>query len=151
MIDAERACDGPVASAARLGSDIHDRAESAATATATPAERALAQALRGDGQADEPPADHIIAELLLLADDGPAASKLATGLSQAFLLPDDSKAALAHPERRVAFADLYRGLALHQLNNQVRNKAAAILRGLIHRHPARSIRFAPELWLTHRR
>lgn len=43
---------------------------------------------------------------------------LATRLSQAFLLPGDSKAALAREERRSAFADLYRRLVLHQLNSR---------------------------------
>lgn len=132
MIDGQGAGPGPLALAARLGSEIYDKAESAAIATATPAERALAQALRGEDRRDElPPADHAIAELLLLADDGPDASRLATGLIRAFLPPGDSGAALAGDDRRSAFAELYRRLALHQLNSQVRNKAAAIVCKLI--------------------
>lgn len=127
IMDGGEVGQGPLVSAARLGSEILDKAQSATAAAATPAERALAQALRGNGKRDEHSTDHAIAELLLLADDDPEAARLATGLSQAFLLPDDSKAALAHEERRSAFADLYRRLALHQLNSQVRNKAAATL------------------------
>ena len=129
MIDS--AADGPIVSAARLGNELQAKASSAADATPTDAERALARALQDDDQGDSPPADQAIAELLFLADDGPEASKLATGLNQAFLLPQDSHPAPAHDERRSAFADLYRRLALHQLNNQVRNKAAASLWRLI--------------------
>lgn len=127
---------GPLVSAARLGTEILDKAQSATAAAATPAELALAQALCGNGlcgngRRDERSTDHAIAELLLLADEDPAAGTLATGLSQAFLLADDSKAALASEERRSAFADLYRRLALHQLNSQVRNKAAETLCRLV--------------------
>lgn len=118
---------GPLASAARLGCEIHERIQSASAATATPAERALAQALQDDYQRDELPADQAIAELLILADGDGKASKLAAELSQAFLPPDEFCSALASEERRSAFADLYRKLALHELNSQVRNKAAAIL------------------------
>jgi hypothetical protein len=127
IIEGGEVSHGPLASAARLGDEIHSKARSATAATATAAEQALAQALQDSGQCDEPSTDHAIAELLLLADDGPEAGMLAIGLSQTFLLPDDSKALLAREERRSAFADLYRRLALHQLNSQVRNKAAAIL------------------------
>ena len=129
MIDS--AADGPVMSAARLGNELQAKASSAADATPTGAERALAQALQDDDQSDSQFADQAIAELLYLADDGPEASKLANGLNQAFLLPEDSHPAPARDERRSAFADLYRRLALHQLNNQVRNKAAASLWKLI--------------------
>jgi hypothetical protein len=127
---------GPLVSAARLGTEILDKAQSATAAAATPAELALAQALcgnglSGNGKRDEHSADHAIAELLLLADEDPEAGMLATGLSQVFLLADNSKAALANEERRSAFADLYRRLALHQLNSQVRNKAAATLCSLL--------------------
>lgn len=127
---------GPLVSAARLGTEILEKAQSATATAATPAELALAQALCGNGlcgngTGDERSTDHAIAELLLLADEDPEADTLATGLSQAFLLPDDSMAALANDERRSAFADLYRRLALHQLNSQVRNKAAATLCSLL--------------------
>lgn len=127
---------GPLVSAARLGTEILDKAQSATAAAATPAELALAQALCGNGPCangnrDDRSTDHAIAELLLLADEDPEAGTLATGLSQAFLLADDSKAALASEERRSAFADLYRRLALHQLNSQVRNKAAETLCRLV--------------------
>lgn len=119
--------DGLLARRARLGSDIFGKAESANEAEPTPLERALAEALHDGIRNDGASADHAIAELLLLADDIPAASDLATGLSQAFLLPDDSGSPAAHEERCSPFAELYRNLALHQLNNQVRNKASAIL------------------------
>lgn len=122
---------GPLVSAARLGTEILAKAQSATAAAATPAELALAQALCGNGKRDEPSSDHAIAELLLIADEDPEAGVLATGLSQVFLLADNSKAALANEERRSAFADLYRRLALHQLNSQVRNKAAATLCSLL--------------------
>lgn len=119
IIDGSQAGRGPLVSGARLGSEIRDKARSATAATATPAEHALAQALRDDGSTD-----HAIADLLLLADDGPVAGRLAIGLSEEFLLP---KSPLVREERRSAFADLYRRLVLHQLNSQVRNKAAATL------------------------
>jgi hypothetical protein len=125
------AAEGPLASSARLGSEIRAKVISAAEATPTAAERALAEALQLDHQRDSRPADPAIAELLLLADEGPEASQLATRLNQAFLLPDHSRPAPSRDERRSAFADLYRSLALHQLNNQVRNKAAAALWKLI--------------------
>lgn len=129
MIDS--AADGPLTSSARLGNELQAKASSAAEATPTAAERALAEALQDDDQSDSPPADHVIAELLFLVDEGTEASKLAIGLNQAFFLPDDSQSAPARDECRSAFADLYRRLALHQLNNQVRNKAAASLWKLI--------------------
>lgn len=135
MIDGEGLGRGPVVTAARMGNEIQEKAQSAAAATATAAERALAQAICGDRQREEHLTDHAIAELLLLVDDGPEASKLATGLSQAFLLPDDSEAALPRDERSFAFAELYRRLVLHQLNSQVRNKAAALMFGLVGRRP----------------
>ncbi|HYK30671.1 MAG TPA: hypothetical protein VEV63_01880 [Streptosporangiaceae bacterium] len=127
IIDGGATSLGPVASAARLGAEIHDKEQSAMAARSTPAERALAQALRDGGQRDGTSTDHAIAELLLLAADDPEAGRLATGLRQAFLRPDNSKAVLAREERRSAFTDLYRRLALHQLDSQVRNKAAATL------------------------
>jgi len=126
IADEDLACD-VLAREARLGSDIFGKAESATEAEPTPLERALAEALHDGVRNDGASADHAIAELLLLADDIPAASDLATGLSQAFLLPDDSGSPAAHEERCSPFAELYRNLALHQLNNQVRNKASAIL------------------------
>ena len=122
---------GPLTSSARLGSEIQAKAEMAAAATPTKAERALAHALHDGDHCDTSLTDHAIAELLLLADDVPETSKLlATGLSRA-LLPDDSRPALESDEWRSAFADQYRRLALHQLNSQVRNKAAAELCRLI--------------------
>lgn len=132
IMNGESRGNGPLASAARLGCEIHDRIQSATAATATPAERALAQALQDDDQRGDWPAGQAIAELLILADGDGEASKLAAELSQAFLPPDEFTSALASEERRSAFADLYRELALHQLNSQVRNKAAAILFTLAH-------------------
>ena len=129
----DSAADGPLTSSARLGSEIQTKVVSAAEAIPTAAERALAEALQDDDQRDSPPADPAIAELLLLADDGPDASKLAAGLNQACSLTDDPRPAPSRDERRSAFADVYRRLALHQLNNQVRNNAAATLRKLIRR------------------
>ncbi len=124
---------GSLASAARLGGGLVSKAKAASAADPTATERALAEALQAEGHASGP-SDHAIAELLLLADDVPTAGDLAAGLSRAFLLPGDSRSSLASQERRSAFADLYRKLALHQLNSQVRNKAAAVLFKLIRRH-----------------
>jgi hypothetical protein len=105
-------------------------------ANATGTERALAEALCGGGRRDQEPRDQkpaprshepVLAELLLLADDLPESDELATALSETFLSPDDSAPVAARPDRALAFADLYRRLALAQLNNQVRNKVAAAL------------------------
>ncbi len=131
------AADDSLTYSARLGSDLQAEAISAAEATPTAVERALAKALQDNGDGDGPSADRAIAALLLLADDGPGASKLAAELIQAFLLSDDSGSAPARDERRSVFADLYRRLVLHQLNNQVRNNAAASLWKLIRRRPTR--------------
>jgi hypothetical protein len=114
--------DRPLGPAARSGS----RYREPSAASATPKERELAQALQGDGQPsgqDEP----AMAELLMLAAQIPQAEELATGLSEAYLLPDDSRLTCAREERRSAFVELYRRLALHQLSSQVRNRAAAVL------------------------
>ncbi|HEX9625074.1 MAG TPA: hypothetical protein VF979_11910 [Streptosporangiaceae bacterium] len=98
-------------------------------ASATGTERALAEALCGDR--DQEPAarfsEPMLAELLLLADDLPESGELAAALSETFLPPDDSAPAPARRDRTSVFADLYRRLALAQLNNQVRNKVAAAL------------------------
>ena len=71
----------------------------------------------------------MLAELLLLADALPESGKLAAALSETFLLPEDSTPGPVRRDRTSVFADLYRRLALAQLNNQVRNKVAAALRG----------------------
>ncbi len=71
----------------------------------------------------------MLAELLLLADDLPESGKLAAALSETFLLPDGSAPVPDRRDRTSVFADLYRRLALAQLNNQVRNKVAAALVG----------------------
>jgi hypothetical protein len=135
MIDEVSPADDSLISA-RLGNNVPRKAQPARAAEPTPQEEALAAVLH-DGERDSPLAERAIAELLLLADEAPAADDLATGLSQALLLPDDSRSVSVRQEPRSAFADLYRRLALHQLNSQVRNKAAAILYRLI-RLPAAS-------------
>lgn len=100
--------------------------------SATGTERALAEALRCDRDQEQAARsqDPVVAELLLLADDLPESGELAAALSETFLPPGDSTPALAQPDRTTAFADLYRRLALAQLNNQVRNRVAAALGGL---------------------
>jgi hypothetical protein len=99
------------------------------SASATGVERALAEALCVDH--DQGPAaksqEPVLAELLLLAAALPESGKLAAALSETFLPPDDSVPAPARRDRTSVFADLYRRLALAQLNNQVRNKVAAAL------------------------
>jgi hypothetical protein len=111
-------------SVARLGSDFLTMDEAADAGEPTPSERALAQSLREEARTEGEHAGQAMAELLLLAHDHPAAGELSAALSQAFLLPDGSRPALARDGRASTFADLYRGLVLHQLNSQVRNKAA---------------------------
>ncbi|HET7015446.1 MAG TPA: hypothetical protein VFI65_16130 [Streptosporangiaceae bacterium] len=99
--------------------------------SATRIERALAEAICGNGDRDREPAarsqEPVVAELLLLADDLPESDELAAALSETFLPSDDSAAVLTRRDGTSAFADLYRRLALAQLNNQVRNKVAAAL------------------------
>ena len=122
---------GPVASAAHLGSTFGGSAALPAADSATTDELALAQALQGcENPEQEAHGDPAMADLLYLADDCPGADKLATGLSQRFLMPADSAPGAPEEDRRSVFVDLYRRLALHQLENQVRNKAAAVLSGL---------------------
>ncbi len=103
-------------------------------ANATRAERELAEAICGCGQNDQGPVtreqEPVVAELLLLADDLPESDEFAAALSQTFLPPGDSASAPGRRDRTSVFADLYRRLALAQLNNQVRNKVAAALGGM---------------------
>jgi hypothetical protein len=128
IMDAETSGKGVLGPEARLGTRYSTAADSQAAASATPTEQELAQALQGGhGQCLDAEGELAMAELLMLADQVPQADELATGLNQAFLSSDDSQPATARRERRSAFAGLYRRFALHQLNNQVRNKAAAIL------------------------
>jgi len=128
IIDPGTSGKGALQSAARLGTRYRRASDSRAAASATPAEKELAQVLRGgQGQGASVDGDSAMAELLILADEVSQADELATGLSQAFLLPDHSEPATTRSERRSAFADLYHRFALHQLSSQVRNKAAAIL------------------------
>jgi hypothetical protein len=125
------ASDASATSGSRVGSRYREAAADGMAASPTPEERALARALRGEGaDCKYPVGDPVMAELLLLANDCPEAGELALGLSQAFLPPDNSLAAVAPRDRRPAFAALYRRLALHQLDSQVRNRAAAVLRKL---------------------
>lgn len=135
IMDAETSGKGTLRPEARLGTRYSTAAESQAAASATPAEQELARALQGggQGQCDDAEGELAMAELLMLADQVPKADELATGLNQACLLSEDSQPATARRERRSAFAGLYRRFALHQLNSQVRNKAAAIL-ALLSRH-----------------
>ncbi len=91
---------------------------------------AVDEELRGPRGAG-PGGERVMAELLLLAGDAGDTGELAIGLSQAFVGPDGSGPGVAREKRASAFADLYRNLTLHQLNSQVRNKAAAIL-GRLH-------------------
>lgn len=131
IIDAETPGKGALLPATRLGTRYRRASDSHAAASATPTEQDLAQVLQGDqGQGASVQGGSAMAELLKLADQVPQADELATGLIQAFLLPDDSQPATTRRERRSAFADLYRRFALHQLNSQVRNLAAAILASL---------------------
>ena len=134
IMDAETPGQGALRSEARLGTRYGTTAESQAAASATPAEQQLAQALQGgEGACADSEGELAMAELLMLADQMPQAGELAAGLNQAFSLPDnsepvtDSEPPTAPRDRRSAFAGLYRRFALHQLNSQVRNKAAAML------------------------
>ncbi len=121
---------GPVTSAARMGSTFGGPAAHPAADSATTDELALAQALQGGENSEDAHGDPAMADLLYLADDCPEADNLATGLSQRFLLSDDSALGVPEEDSRSVFVELYRRLALHQLENQVRNKAAAALSGL---------------------
>ncbi len=134
IIEGETTAKGMLRPENRLGTRYGTGAESQAAASATLTEQKLAHALQGgQGPCADAQGELAMAELLMLADQVPQADKLATGLNQAFLLSDDSQPvtdsqpATARHERRSAFAGLYRRFALHQLNSQVRNKAAAIL------------------------
>lgn len=134
IMDVETSGKGSLRSEARLGTRYGKAAESQAAASATPAEQQLAQALQGgQGACADSEGEQAMAELLILADQVPQADELAAGLNQAFSLSDDSQPVTdsqpttARRERRSAFAGLYRRFALHQLNSQVRNKAAAML------------------------
>ena len=133
IMDAKATAKGTQRLEGRLGTRYGPASEPQAAATATPSEQELAQALQS-GQSPRADADgELAAELLVLADQVPLADELATRLKQAFLPSDvpqpatDSHSDTARQERTSAFAGLYRKFALHQLNSQVRNKAAAIL------------------------
>ncbi len=99
--------------------------------SATGAERRLAEALHGPPVTEvaEPKAA-AIAGLLRLAADSPLAPALAAGLLQRFLIPDDSRHAPARDERAVAFAELYRMLALPGMPAGAAGRAVVLLDGL---------------------
>ena len=99
--------------------------------SATGAERQLAEALRGPpgGEVPEPDAE-AIAALLRLAAGSPSGAVLAVGLRQKFLVPDDSWHAPARDECAVAFAELYRALALPALAVGAAGRAEVLLDGL---------------------
>lgn len=139
IVDGDKPRCGPVTSAARMGSKPREVA-GLGVDSATTQERALARALQGGDSRKQTQGDPAMADLLYLADACPGARKLAAGLSQAFLAPGDPASGLPEQDRRSAFADLYRRLALHQLDNQVRNKAAAALRGLSRSARRRGVR-----------
>jgi hypothetical protein len=116
----------------RVHSDgtLYTAAETELIDSATSQERQLAQALHaGYGGTSDPEAG-ALSELLKLAGGTPRASLFATGLCQAFLIPDDSHPAPAHEERTAAFADLYRRLELPCLKGTARERALAILDGM---------------------
>ena len=134
IMDAKATAKSALRPEARLGTRYGPATGSQAAASAMRTEQELAQALQGSqGSCADSEGEPAIAELLMLADQVPQADELATGLNQAFLLSEDSQPVTdsqptaAQHKRRLAFAGLYRKFALHQLNNQVRNRAAAIL------------------------
>lgn len=98
--------------------------------SATSQERHLARALHGGYAETSDPQAGPLSELLKLAGGTPRASVFATGLCQAFLIPDDSNPAPAHEDRTAAFADLYRRLELPCLVGAARERAVTILAGL---------------------
>jgi hypothetical protein len=98
---------------------------------ATADESRLAEAIRsapgepGGGPGPDAPA---LADLLRLAEGTPSSGSFAVGLRQAFLIPDDSRHALAREDAAAAFADVYRRLALPGLSGESGSRALAILR-----------------------
>jgi len=90
----------------------------------------LADALGGTPGEPGGPGPHApaIADLLQLADGASSAGAFVTGLQQAFLIPDDSRHALAREDSTAAFADIYRRLAMPGLSGEAGSRALAILR-----------------------
>ena len=104
---------------------------SAPAGPATADESRLADALRGapGGPGVTPGPDApALADLLRLADGTPSSGSFAVGLRQTFLIPDDSRHALARDDAAAAFADVYRRLALPGLSGEAGSRALAILR-----------------------
>jgi len=98
--------------------------------SATADESRLADALGGapSEPSGTPPDAPALADLLLLAEGTPSSAAFITGLQQAFLIPDDSRHALAREETTAAFADVYRRLALPGMSGEAGSRALAILR-----------------------
>ena len=95
---------------------------------ATCDESRLADALSGAPGGTPCPDAPALADLLVLAEGTPSSGAFITGLQQAFLIPDDSRHALAREETTAAFADVYRRLALPGLSGEAGSRALAILR-----------------------
>jgi hypothetical protein len=98
---------------------------------ATADESRLADALgRAPGEPGGTPGPDApaLADLLRLAEGTPSSGAFVTGLQQAFLIPDDSRHALAREDTTAAFADLYRRLAMPGLSGEAGSRALAILR-----------------------
>lgn len=100
-------------------------------ATASPDERRLADALRGQPEGAAPGPDApALAELLRLASGARAADDFVVGLRQVFLIPDDSRPPPGREARADAFAELYRRLALPRLPGDSASRAQGILQQL---------------------
>lgn len=98
---------------------------------ATADESRLAEAIGsapGDPGGSPGPDAPALADLLRLAEGTPSSGSFAVGLRQAFLIPDDSRHALAREDAAAAFADVYRRLALPGLSGESGSRALAILR-----------------------
>jgi hypothetical protein len=98
---------------------------------ATADESRLADALRGapgEPGVEPGPEAPALADLLRLAAGTPSSGAFAVGLRQAFLIPDDSRHALARDDAPAVFADIYRRLALPGMSGESGSQAQAILR-----------------------
>jgi hypothetical protein len=115
-----------VVAALLSGSDGHE------ADSATADEQQIAGALRGGPSAAARRGTAAVTELLRLADGTSASTseEFTAGLLQTFLLPDDSRHALAVDTPATAFADIYRRLALPCLPAERGQRAQAILADL---------------------